>query len=247
MATIASRTELRDYCLRRLGFPVIEINVDDDQVEDRLDDAFQFYRDYHYDAIEKVYLKHQMTQEEITQRYITVPDSVIGITGILPFTNKATGTNLFSLQYQILINDLYSLMSTDLIYYYEVKRHIELINFLLSGVKSVRFNRHMNQLFVDMNWAEGVAAGDYIVVECYRILDPDTFTDVYNDRFLKMYATALIKRQWGENMKKFGGIQLPGGVILNGKETYDEAIEEIKQIEAEMQSKFELPVDFMIG
>ena len=247
MAQVTSRATLKDYCLRRLGFPVIEINVDDDQVEDRLDDAFQFYRDYHYDAIEKVYLKHLITQTDLDNKYIDVPDYIIGVTGILPFTNKATGTNLFSLQYQILINDLYSLMSTDLIYYYEVKRHIELISFLLSGQKSVRFNRHTNRLYIDMNWAEGVAVGDYVILEATRILDPETYTDVYDDRFLKMYATALIKRQWGENIKKFGGIQLPGGVILNGKETYDEAVDEIKQIEAEMQSKFELPVDFMIG
>ena len=247
MASVTSREQLRDYCLRRLGFPVIEINVDDDQVEDRLDDAFQFYRDYHYDAIEKVYLKHLITQTDLDNRYIDVPDYIIGVTGILPFTNKATGTNLFSLQYQILINDLYSLMSTDLIYYYEVKRHIELISFLLSGQKSVRFSRHTNRLYIDMNWGEGVAAGDYIILEATRILDPETYTDVYNDRFLKMYATALIKRQWGENIKKFGGIQLPGGVILNGKETYDEAVDELQKIEAQMQSMYELPVDFMIG
>jgi len=247
MANITSRELLKDYCLRRLGFPVIEINVDEDQVEDRLDDAFQFYRDYHYDAIEKVYLKHLITQTNLDNKYIEVPDYIIGVTGILPFTNKATGTNLFSLQYQILINDLYSLMSTDLIYYYEVKRHIELISLLLSGQKSVRFSRHTNRLYVDMNWAEGVAAGDYVILEATRILDPETYTDVYNDRFLKMYATALIKRQWGENMKKFGGIQLPGGVILNGKETYDEAVDELQKIEAQMQSMYELPVDFMIG
>ena len=247
MASVASREELKDYCLRRLGSPVIEINVDDDQVEDRIDDAFQFYREYHFDAVEKIYLKHQITQEDITNQYITVSNLVVGVERILPFSNRSDGTNIFSINYQILLNDLYSLMSTNLIYYYQVKQELELINQILVGTKPIRFNRHMNRLYVDMNWTGDVDIGTYIIVECWRILDPDTYRDVYNDMFLKRYCTALIKRQWGENLKKFQGVQLPGGVTINADQIYQDAIAEITQIETEMQSRFELPVDFFTG
>jgi hypothetical protein len=247
MAALTSRDDLKEYCLRRLGSPVIEINVDDNQVEDRIDDAFQFYREYHYDAVEKVYLKHEITANNISQQYIELSNAVVGVERVFPFMNKSTGTNIFDIKYQILINDLYSLMSTDLIYYTEVRQQLELINQLLVGQKPIRFNRHMNRLMIDMDWAADVVVGTYIIVECWRILDPDTYTDVYNDMFLKRYATALIKRQWGDNMKKFAGMQLPGGVILNGEIVYQEAVEEIRQIETEIQSRFELPVDMFVG
>ena len=247
MATVTTRQGLKDYCLRRLGAPVIEINVDDDQVEDRIDDAFQFYREYHYDAVELVYLKHQFTTEDITNQYISVPDTVVGVSRILPFSNKSDGTNIFSIRYQILLNDLYSLMSTNIIYYYQVKQELELINQVLVGTKPIRFNRHMNRLYMDMDWTADAVAGDFIIVECYRILDPETYRDVYNDMFLKRYCTALIKRQWGENLKKFNGVQLPGGVTINADQIYQDALTDITQIESEMQSRFELPVDFMTG
>ena len=247
MATVTTREQLKDYCLRRLGAPVIEINIDDDQIEDRIDDAFQFYREYHYDAVEMVYLKHQFTTQDLTNQYISVPDTVVGISRILPFSDRSDGTNMFSFRYQILINDLYSLMSTNLIYYYQVKQELELINQVLVGTKPIRFNRHMNRLYIDMDWEADANVGDFIVVECYRILDPETYRDVYNDRFLKQYTTALFKRQWGENLKKFAGVQLPGGVTLNADKIYEDALEEITKIEAEMQSRFELPVDMFTG
>lgn len=247
MATVTSRQGLVDYCLRRLGSPVIEINVDEDQVEDRIDDAFQFYREYHYDAVEKVYLKHMVTANNISDQYIEISDTVVGVERVFPFMNKSTGTNIFDIKYQILINDLYTLMSTDIIYYTQVRQELELINQVLVGQKPIRFNRHMNRLHIDMDWAADVVPGTYIIVECWRILDPNVFTDVYNDMFLKRYATALIKRQWGDNMKKFSGVQLPGGVTLNGEIVYQEAVEEIRQIETEIQSRFELPVDMFVG
>lgn len=247
MATVTTREQLKDYCLRRLGAPVIEINIDDDQIEDRIDDAFQFYRDYHYDAVEMVYLKYQITAQDIANLYVPIPDTVVGVSRILPFSNRSDGMNIFSIRYQILINDLYSLMSTNLIYYYQVKQELELINQVLVGTKPVRFNRHMNRLYIDMDWTGDVNVGDYIIVECYRILDPDTYRDVYNDRFLKQYTTALFKRQWGENLKKFAGVQLPGGVTINADKIYEDALDEINKIEAEMQSRFELPVDMFTG
>ena len=247
MATVTTREGLKDYCLRRLGAPVIEINVEENQIEDRIDDAFQFYREYHYDAVEMVYLKHQFTTDDITNQYISVPDAVVGVSRVLPFSNRSDGTNMFSIRYQILLNDLYSLMSTNIIYFYQVKQELELINQILVGVKPIRFNRHMNRLYIDMDWSADAVAGDYIIVECYRILDPETYRDVYNDMFLKRYCTALIKRQWGENLKKFNGVQLPGGVSINADQIYQDALTEITQIELEMQSRFELPVDFFAG
>lgn len=247
MAAVTSRQELKDYCLRKLGAPVVEINIDDDQIEDRIDDAFQFYREYHYDAVEKVYLNYQFTAEDLENRYIPLPDTVVGVERIFPFSNRTTGVNIFDIRYQILINDMYSLMSTDIIYYAQVRQQLELINQVLVGTKPIRFNRHMNRLYIDMDWKANATVGDYIVVEGWRILDPSTYTDVYNDMFLKRYATALIKRQWGTNIKKFSGVQLPGGVTLNGDTIYQEAEEEIKVIESEIQSKFELPVDFFTG
>ena len=247
MASITSREQLKDYCLRQLGAPVIEINVDDDQVEDRIDDAFQFYREYHFDAVEKLYLKHEITANNISSQYIEISDAIVGVERVFPFMNKSTGTNIFDIKYQILINDLYTLMSTDLVYYTAVRQELELINQLLVGQKPIRFNRHMNRLMIDMDWAADVTPGTFIIVECWRILNPDEFTNVYNDMFLKRYATALIKKQWGNNMKKFAGVQLPGGVTLNGEIVYQEAVEEIRQIETEIQSRFELPVDMFVG
>lgn len=242
-----TRQGLIDYCLRKLGHPVIEINVDDDQLEDRIDEALGFYREFHYDAVELVYLKHQITQPDIDNQYLTLSDVITGVTKVFPFSNRTTGINIFDIRYQILINDLYSLMSTDLIYYSQVRQHLELINMMLVGQKPIRFNRHMNRLLIDMNWEEDVDVGDFIVIECYRILDPDTYTDVYNDRILKKYAAALIKRQWGANLKKFSGVQLPGGVQLNGQIIYDEAETEIKAIEEETRNTYELPVDMFVG
>jgi hypothetical protein len=247
MANPSSRQQLIDYCLRQLGHPVIEINLDDDQVEDRIDEALSFYREFHYDAVELVYLKHQVTQSDINNNYVSINDAVIGVTKVFPFSNRSTGINIFDIRYQILVNDLYSLMSTDLIYYSQVRQHLELINQLLVGQKPIRFNRHMNRLFIDMSWETDVAVNDFLIVECYRILDPDTYTDVYNDRILKKYATALMKKQWGTNLKKFSGVQLPGGVLLNGQIIYDEAITEIKEIEELVRNTYELPVDMFVG
>lgn len=247
MATPSSRQGLIDYCLRKLGHPVVEVNVDEDQIEDRIDEAFQFYRDFHYDAVEKVYLKELMTSNTIAQQYITLNDSIISVERVLQFTNKTTGAGVFDVKYQLMLNDIQSLTNTDLQYYSALKTNLQLINDLLTGQKPIRFNRHMNRMFVDMDWTRDVGVGDYIIIEAWRILDPDAFTDVYNDGFLKRYATALIKQQWGVNMKKFEGVQLPGGVLLNGQRIYDEATEEIKELRDEVQSTSQLPIDFFTG
>lgn len=248
MANPASRQQLIDYCLRKLGHPVIEVNIDVDQIEDRIDEAFQFYRDFHYDAVELVYLKQQITANVKSDQYITLNDAVTSVVRVLPFSSKTTaGVDMFDVRYQILLNDLYSVQSTDIIYYNQVKTHLQLIQDMLVGQKPIRFNRHQNRLYIDFDWNNAVDVGEYIIIEAYRILDPTTFTDVYNDGFLKRYATALLKQQWGINMKKFEGVQLPGGVTLNGQKIYDEATEEIEKLREDVQRTYQLPVDMFIG
>jgi hypothetical protein len=244
---ISSRQGLIDYCLRELGAPVIEINVDDDQIEDRIDEAFSFYREFHYDAVELVYLKAQVTSNVLAQQYFEINDAIIGINKVFPFSDKSNGMTLFDVRYQMLINDLYSIMSTDIVYYSMVKSELELINQLLVGQKPIRFNKHTNRLYIDMDWTRDVSLGDFLIVEAYKLLDAETYTDVYNDRMLKKLATAYIKRQWGSNLKKFSGVLLPGGVMLNGDSIYQEAMEEIKDAEQELQNRFELPPDMFVG
>jgi hypothetical protein len=244
---ISSRQGLIDYCLRELGAPVIEINVDDDQIEDRIDEAFAFYREFHYDAVELVYLKAEVTANVLAQQYFEINDAIIGINKVFPFSNKSNGMTLFDVRYQMLINDLYSIMSTDIVYYTMVKSELELINQLLVGQKPIRFNKHTNRLYIDMDWIRDVNLGDFLIVEAYKLLDAETYTDVYNDRMLKKLATAYIKRQWGTNLKKFSGVLLPGGVMLNGDSIYQEAMEEIKDVEQELQDRFELPPDMFVG
>lgn len=250
MATPSSRQNLIDYCFRKLGHPVIEINVDDDQVSDRIDDAFQFYQDYHYDAVERVFHKHQITSSNVTNGYIDLTDSITGVIRVLPFTGADSSMGdsyMWDIQYQLRLNDMFDLMSTSIIYYHQVKQHLALLDILLAGNKSLKFQRHTNRLYLDMNWNTDVDVGEYIIVEAYRILDPNTYTDVYNDRFLKRYATALIKRQWGENLKKFEGVQMPGGVTLNGQKIWDEAMQEINDLETEMMNAYTEPPDFFLG
>jgi hypothetical protein len=242
----ASREELKNYCKRQLGDPVIEINLSPEQEEDCIELSIQFFQQFHFDAVEMVYLKHEMTANDISNQYITVSDAVVSVARVLPFSARTRGIDLFDIRYQILLNDIYSIQSTDLIYYNQVKMQLQLINDLLVGEKPVRFNRHMNRLFIDMDWPTDIAEGEFLIIEAYRILDPNQFTDVYNDLYLKKYVTAQMKKQWGNNLKKFEGVQLPGGVTLNGQRIYEEAVEEIKELEQEVESRYQLPVDFFL-
>jgi hypothetical protein len=324
MAAPSTRQELIDYCLRRLGFPVIEINVDEDQISDRIDDALQFWYEYHFDGRQKIFIEHQITGDTVTlasilanqflvgdkltgatsgattvikeitgastfstedtkgtfvagetvtgsvsganaalhattpytagdmgNKYIPVGDGVLSITRMFNFggaaTNNTRDGQLFDLMYQFRQNDLYNLLGADMTYYTVVQQHLSTLEQLLVNQRQIRFNRKQNRVFVDTDWDITFNPGDYVVFEAYSIVDPTEFSEVYDDMFLKKYATALIKRQWGENMKKFGGIQLPGGVTLNGDKIFEEAITEIDQIERDMQLKYELPPTFMVG
>jgi len=249
MASPNSRQTLIDYCLRSLGQPVIEINVDDDQISDRVDEAIQFYREYHSDAIIRHYRKHQLTQQNITDGYIDIPDQLLFVSRIFPLgNNTVSSSGMWSARYQMHLNDVYDLQYAGALVNYEMTRQfLEMLDMQLNGVPPVRFNRHMNRLYIDLDWGYRAVAGDYVMVDAYSAIDPETYTDIYNDMFLKKYTTALIKRQWGINLKKFEGIQLPGGVTMNGQQIYQEAIEEIKQLEDEMELKYEKPVDFFVG
>ena len=243
----ATREEFKQFCLRRLGAPLLEINVDDDQVEDCIEIAFQYYYDYHYDATEKVYLAHPVTQEDIDNKYLTIPDAVIGVINILNIGNSYSTNNLFNLRYQIALNDLFAFNYGPFAPYYMAMQNVALAEELFVGRQSLRFNRHINRLYIDMAWSEKVNVGEYIIIEGYQKINPDTFTDVYTDRWLQKYCTAQIKKQWGENLKKFEGISMPGGVSFNGQKIWDEATDEITKLEEEAIYTYSLPVSDMVG
>jgi len=268
MATPSTREQLKQYALRTLGKPVIEINVDDDQLEDRIDEALQYFAQYHYDAIRRTYLKYQYTQadkdrilgttsETATKNsvstswvedknYLVVPESVISVINIFPFSDKGN-LNLFDVRYQLRLNDLYDFSSTSIINYDVVLRHLDFLDHVLVGEKPLRFNQHDNRLYIDMDWSNDLQVGEYLVIEAYRKLDPTVYTDVYNDIYLKRYVTALFKKQWGANLSKFNGVTMIGGVSLNGAQIFSEALQEIEKLEQEIRSSYELNPAMMIG
>ena len=254
-SSITTRVLLQDYCLRRLGHPVIEINVDDEQLSDRIDDALEFFAEYHFDGVEKVFLKHTITQTDIDNEYIAMSDPadpvggpVIGVRRVLPVPNfNAFQTGFFNEEFQLRLQDLNTFTGSSLINWSMSLSNFSMVDYLFTVSATTLFNRKQDKLFLETDWANKFNVGDILVIECYRMLDPTQYTEVYNDVFLKKYCTALIKRQWGENLKKFEGVQLPGGVTLNGKTIYDEAVDEINKIEEEMNLKWELPPDGFIG
>jgi len=243
-----SRSTLINYCLRNLGSPVVQINIDPDQIEDRVDEAIQFYQEYHSDAIYRDFFKHELTQDDVDNEYITIPDSILTVVRILPFTFENSSVNMFDARYQMSLNDMYNLgFSGNLANYVHVQKYINTVDMMLNGTPQVEFSRHQNRLYLNVELERYLSVGEYLVVEAYRIVDPDQSTKVYNDLFLKRYLTALLKRNWGNNLKKFDGIELPGGITMNGQQIFDEANEEIQQIEEEMQLKYEMPIDFHVG
>lgn len=247
MAIPSSRSQFKDYVLRSLGHPVIEINVSDDQVEDRIDQALKYYADYHFDATDRTYYKHQVTDADKANKYITLPDNIIGAVSIFSVGDPSVrADDLFNIRYQIALNDLYTLTSVSLVPYYMAMEHLSLITELLVGKQPIRFSRHRNILNVDMDW-NTFKTGEYLVVEAYQVIDPDTYTDVWGDRWLYTYTEQLVKRQWGNNLKKYDGMQMPGGISFNGQKIYDEADAEIKRMEEEMIMNYSLPVLDMVG
>lgn len=285
MAQPTSRTELINYCKRQLGAPVLEINVADEQVDDLVDDALQFFNERHFDGVAQTFLKYKITQDDIDRgrgrggnnpigivtttatapassgistaavtfsyeensNYLQIPPSIIGITKIFHFDGSNTVTNnMFSVKYQLFLNDIYYWGSTELLTYAMVKTYLEDIDFLLTTQKQIRFNQRQDRLYLDIDWSS-VTVGDYFVIDCNRLMDPNDFSRVWNDSFLKKYLTALIKRQWGQNLIKFQGVKLPGGIELNGRQIYDDAQKEIDMIMEKMSNTYELPPLDMIG
>ena len=287
MAKPTTRQGLIDYCLRRLGAPVLEINVDDDQIDDLVDDTIQFFNERHFDGVERMYLKYQVSQADIDRargltsgtttvdsvggvgvvtttatstdsgagsftstfyensNFIQVPDSVIGIEKVFKFNTSEISGSMFSINYQLFLNDLYRFDSIDLLQYSMVKSYLSDIDMLLTTDKQVRFTKNQDRLYIDTDWGS-LSAGDFLVIDCFRALDPDNFSKIYNDSFVKRYLTALIKRQWGQNLIKFRGVKLPGGIELNGRELYEDAEKELDEIKSKMSMDYELPpLDFI--
>ncbi len=279
MAKPTTRQELVDYCLRQLGAPVLEINVDDDQIDDLVDDAIQYFNERHFDGVERMYLKYQITESDIARasgsgtdgvgivtttgtanvsgigtitsnfyensNFIQVPDSVIGIERIFKFDTSSISGGMFSIKYQLFLNDLYYFNSVELLQYTMTKRYLEDIDFLLTTDKQIRFNKRQNRLYLDIDW-KSQTKDTFFVIDCQRALDPTQFTKVFNDSFLKRYLTLLIKRQWGLNMMKFSGTRLPGGIELNGRQYYEDAERELAELRQRMPLEYELPpLDFI--
>ena len=249
MAKPISRTTFIDYCLRALGAPVIEINVDEDQIDDRVDEALQFYQEYHSDAMEKVFLKHVVTADDITNGYIPINDLISNVMRVFPVTINSSGGALFDVQYHMRLDDVYNMGYMGSLAEYEMtQQYLALLDLILdNGEKHISFNRHRNQLRIDMDWSAEVVVGSVIVVECYRVLDPTSYSDVWNDYFLKKYCTALIKLQWGVNLSKFEGMVMPGGVTFNGRQIFDDATAELEKLNEEIRLNWEMPVDFYTG
>ena len=271
MAIPTTRSTFKDYCLRNLGFGVIDINVSDAQVDDRIDEALQYFSQYHYDGIEKMYLKYKITQDDIDRaatndtttatdtkdgtisatflegkNFIPMPSAVVSVLQIFPFDDQATN-NMFDIRYQLRLNDLYDFSSTSIIHYQMTMQQLDFLSHILVGEKPIRFNQHQNRLYIDMDFANDISVGEYLIIECYRKLDPETYTDIYDDIYLKRYATALIKRQWGATLSKFNGVSMLGGVTMNGETIYSQAQEEMEKLEEQIQLAYELPPEYMMG
>lgn len=246
MARPSTREELIQNCLRRLGKTVTEINVSREQIEDRIDEALDYYFDYHFDGAEKTYYKYQVTEQDRTNKYITMPENINGVVKVFSIGDALNTNNMFNIRYQIALNDLYTLTNVSIVPYYMAMQHIRLLEDVLVGQVMIRYNRHRNRLYLDMDW-DKIATDSYLIVEAYEVIDPAVYSDVWKDRWLLRYATALIKRQWGTNLKKFSGMTMPGGVQFNGQQIYDEAIEEINMLEQEMLTSYSIPCTDLYG
>ena len=268
MAVPTTKATFKEYCLRALGKPVIDINVDDDQVDDRIDEAVQYFAQYHVDGVERMYLKYLVTAADITRmttdidesvtansvttaykradNFLVVPSSVISVVNVFSLSDRAN-LNMFDVRYQLRLNDLYDFSSTSIVHYEMTMRHLDFLDHILVGEKPMRFNHISNRLFIDMDWGTDITAGEYLIFEVFRKLDPDTYTDIYDDIYLKRYATALIKKQWGQNLSKFSGTAMLGGVTLNGPELFSTALSEQQKLEEEIRSNYEEPPHMQQG
>jgi hypothetical protein len=253
MASPASRSDLKDYCLRKLGFPVIDINVDDDQLEDRIDDALQKYREYHYDGTEEIYLAHKITEGDILNKYINVSDNIVGITRVMPISGQSIssqgtqGFNIFDINYQIRLNDFYSLTASSYSYYVVARMHLAMLDMIVTGEVPFRYNKTINRITLYMDWNGRLDVGDYIVFQAHRIIDPTTYSKIYNDSWLKEYTAALFKKQWGANLSKYANYTLPGGLVVNGDRILSEGSQEVELLEQKLRDVHEYPPMMIVG
>lgn len=246
MAVPASRADFKEYCLRKLGKPVIEINVDDDQIEDRIDESIRYFWDYHFDGSHRTYYKHIVTEQDKIDKYITMPENIIGAINIFDIGDAVNTNNLFNIRYQIALNDVYTFTSQSMVPYFLAMQHMQFLEELLVGKQPIRYERHRDRLHIDMDWNK-INAGQYIIVEAYEVVDPAVWTDAWSDRWLQNYCTQKIKQNWGSNLTKFTGMVLPGGVQFNGEKIYDDSTAEIAKMEEDMMNSFSLPNMDMIG
>lgn len=237
----STREEFKEFCLRRLGKPVIEVNVTDDQIEDALETALAFYTDYHYDGSLRTYLKHRISADDVLNKYITTPDEIIGVARVFPIVSTGNSDDILSTTTQLKLKAINDLAGFSLAPYVNQMMQYTQMEEILVGQTPIRFNRHMNRIYIDTS-SESLGQGNYLLFEVYTSLNPSTYTDVWSDRILQDHCTALIKRQWGQNTLKYDGIQLPGGVTLNGRQIYDDAISEIQQIEDEYKDSYTMPI-----
>ena len=253
MATPTTRIELKDYCLRKLGFPVIDINVDDDQLEDRIDDALQLFREFHFDGTEMAWLAQKVTQSQINNKKIQLSDNIIGISKVLPLSSvhasstSSAGFNIFDINYQLRLNDFYNLTSSSYTYYVIAREHLAMLDLIVTGNVPYTYNKITNELFIAMNWEGKVDAGDYIVMEAIRIVDPDEYAGVFNNTWVQEYTTQLFKKQWGSNLTKYDNYVLPGGLVINGAKIYADADAEIARLEEKLRDTYEEPTQFLVG
>jgi len=253
MATPASRSDLKDYCLRKLGFPVIDINVDEDQLEDRIDDALIKYRDYHYDGTENIYLAVPVAGTVYANNYFDLPNTTIGVTRVLPITGQsisstaAGGFNIFDINYQIRLNDFYNLTSSSYTYYYVARAHLEMLNMIVVGEIPFTYNKRINRINFYANLSAKTTPDDFIVLDIIRIVDPNTYASIFNDQWLKEYTTALFKMQWGSNLTKYANYTLPGGLVVNGEKIYNDAVQEVAALEQKLRDTFEAPTAMFVG
>lgn len=247
---IATLDDFKRYCLRSLGAPVINIDVTDEQIQDRYEDALRKYHDHHFDATEKTYFKHQVTQQDYDNKYITLPDNIVAVNKVIRPRMSASGgsdANMFNVEYQFLLNQMHLLWSAgNIAYYKHTMEHLTLMDQILNGDNTYRFNKVVNKLHIDVNWDKNYRVGRWIVIECYIALDPEQNPKIFEDFWFKRYATALIKRQWGENLSKFSGVQMIGGVTLNGPVIYQDAIQQIEQLEQELRDTWEIPIEAIL-
>jgi hypothetical protein len=252
MAQPYTRATLKDYCLRRLGFPVVDINVDDDQLEDRIDDALQLFNEFHYNGTERVYLAQAVTSADISNQYVNLADSIIGITRVFPMLGSTMGStssegfNMFDINYQLRLNDFYNLTSSSYTYYVIAREHLAMLDMIVTGLPPFTFNKHTHRLHVQTDWNKYIS-GSYLCFEGHRIVDQDTYEGVFNETWVKNYTSQLFKRQWGENLKKYGNYVLPGGLVINGQAIWDEASGEIEKLETHLRETYEEPAGFIVG